>query len=149
MGYDEALVSSHSGFGHGGCGKDVPQAQAAAMSCFEHWVRQSALPEREPHFVHWLQLRLKSMRDYLSAEGVDRIKLGSCTQCWFINADTVLNILFNARKFVIPVEGEIETFNSVMGELLKPRRFDASCSDGFLPRFCHSPHASERALIRA
>ena len=132
--YEEALIANHSGFGSQGCGKGIPTAQAEARSCFEYW-HQCHAHGSAPCFVDWLKLRLQSMKDYMGAQGENQRTLGSCTTCWFITADAMLNILFNASK--ITPEESSSTVNSVMLELLKPRRLSDDCSDAFLPRCAH------------
>ena len=73
------------------------------------------------------------------------MRCGSCTHCWYISVDAVLNILFNSSHICEGIDA-IVNVNDFMEKLLRPRREHSSCSRVFLPKITVKRASQDLAL---
>ena len=61
------------------------------------------------------------------------MRCGSCTHCWYISLDAMLNILFNSSHISESIDSVVDV-NDFLEKLLRPRSEHRSCSRVFLPK---------------
>ena len=73
------------------------------------------------------------------------MRCGSCTHCWYVSVDAILNILFNSAVISEGLDDNVDV-NGFLEKLLRPRSEHRSCSRVFLPKMTVKRAAADKGL---
>ena len=116
------------------CMRGLTPGQQESKRCYSSWLQQRQDADDPESFCTWMALRVQCMESYLNRRGEELVCCGSCTQCWYVCTDMLLDILFNTQILPPALEGETVALSVGMMELLQPRRGHSLCDEYFLPK---------------